>query len=98
MTPLQLIEKNHRLADSLAAHFQAISKGLTPFALDWTREQTIALVSSDPQIVQYIESIGKMVRDQESIRRRRNVATGAGYVESDERSLDFMYSGRVMII
>lgn len=98
LTPLQLIEKNHRLADSLAAHFQAISKGLTPFALDWTREQTIALVSSDPQIVQYIESIGKMVRDQESIRRRRNVATGAGYVESDERSLDFMYSGRVMII
>jgi len=96
LSPSQLIDKNTRLADSLAAHFQAISKGLTPFALDWTREQTLALVGTDDEVVKYIESTGKLVRDQENIRRRRNVL--ASYAEADERSFDFLYSGKVLII
>ncbi|KAF8470016.1 hypothetical protein BDZ91DRAFT_792025 [Kalaharituber pfeilii] len=96
LSPSQLIEKNIRLADSLAAHFQAISKGLTPFALDWTREQTLTLVSQDEEILRYIESTGKLVRDQENIRKRRNVL--AGYNEADERSLDFLCSGKILII
>lgn len=96
LTPAQLIDKNTRLADSLAAHFAAISKGLTPFALDWTREQTLALVSKDEAVVSYIEATGRLVRDQEGVRRRRNVL--ADYAEGDERSLDFLYSGKIMII
>ena len=44
--PKRLIEKNDALAESLAAHFAAISKGITPFAMDWSREQMFGLIGS----------------------------------------------------
>ncbi|KAI5801776.1 hypothetical protein DFH27DRAFT_482070 [Peziza echinospora] len=94
-SPNHLIEKNTRLADSLAAHFQAISKGLTPFALDWTREQTQSMVTTDERMITYLESMGKMVREQEGVRRRRNVLSG--YAEADDRSLDFLHSGKILL-
>jgi hypothetical protein len=64
-SPQRLIEKNNTLAESLAAHFAAISKGLTPFALDWTREQTAALIGKceEPDaILTAIDRIGRGVR------------------------------------
>lgn len=71
--PKRLIEKNDALAESLAAHFAAISKGITPFALDWSREQTIGLIGGsstrssycdDPQdMVDSIRRIGRALRN-----------------------------------
>lgn len=64
-TPERLIEKNNTLAGSLAAHFAAISKGLTPFALDWSSDQTLALIGhcEDPDsILGAIERIGRNLR------------------------------------
>ncbi|KAI5845932.1 hypothetical protein BZA05DRAFT_142466 [Tricharina praecox] len=65
-TPKRLIEKNDALAVSLAAHFAAISKGLTPFALDWSREQTIGLIGNceDPEgVMGAMERIGRGLRN-----------------------------------
>jgi len=65
--PKRLIEKNDALATSLAAHFAAISKGLTPFAPDWTREQTLALLGGQcadaEALLAAIERIGRGLRD-----------------------------------
>jgi hypothetical protein len=65
-TPKKLIEKNETLAISLSAHFAAISKGLTPFALEWSREQTLGLIGNyeDPEgLLGAIERIGRGLRN-----------------------------------
>jgi hypothetical protein len=65
-TPKRLIEKNDALAESLAAHFAAISKGITPFALDWSREQSVSLIGNceDPHgVLGAIERIGRGLRN-----------------------------------
>jgi hypothetical protein len=63
--PQRLVEKNNVLAESLAAHFAAISKGLTPFSLDWSREQTVALIGNcedAPTMLESLERIGRGLR------------------------------------
>ncbi|KAI5788740.1 hypothetical protein FPQ18DRAFT_261947 [Pyronema domesticum] len=97
--PKRLIEKNDALAESLAAHFAAISKGITPFALDWSREQSFGLIGNceDPHgVLGAIERIGRGLRNPEHAIYTGNVM--AHYSQHDERSLDFLYSSKVMIV
>ncbi|KAL7276760.1 hypothetical protein RUND412_000225 [Rhizina undulata] len=96
-TPQRLIEKNNTLAESLAAHFAAISKGLTPFSFDWTQEQTVTLIGNceDPEMVLgALERIGKYLRNPDHALRVQNVH----YRKTDERSLDFLYTSKVMVV
>ncbi|KAH8153801.1 uncharacterized protein LAJ45_01568 [Morchella importuna] len=98
-SPQRLIEKNNILAESLAAHFSAISKGLTPFSLDWSREQTVALIGNceDRQsMLESMERIGRGLRSPDHALRVENVL--ALYRESNESSLDFLYTSKVMVI
>lgn len=98
-SPQRLIEKNNILAESLAAHFSAISKGLTPFSLDWSHEQTVALIGNCEQhqsILESFERIGRSLRSPDHALRVENILPH--YREDDERSLDFLYSSRVMIV
>ncbi|KAI5777357.1 hypothetical protein EDC01DRAFT_635892 [Geopyxis carbonaria] len=98
-TPEKLIEKNDTLAQSLAAHFTAISKGVTPFALDWSREQTIALLGKcdDPEgVIQGVERMGRWLRNPEHALQTINVLSR--YRDNDESSLDYLYSSKAMIV
>ena len=119
-TPQGLVEKNNVLAESLAAHFAAISKGLTPFSLDWSREQTVALIGNcedAPAMLESLERIGRglrspgvfpllkdfcttftfaNIRSSDHALRVENVLSH--YREGDERSLDFLYTSKVMVV
>ncbi|PUU81733.1 hypothetical protein B9Z19DRAFT_1099562 [Tuber borchii] len=97
--PQRLVEKNNTLAESLAAHFAAISKGLTPFSLDWSREQTVALIGNcedAPLMLESMERIGRGLRSPDHALRVENVLSH--YRESDEKSLDFLYTSKVMVV
>lgn len=98
-SPQRLIEKNNILAESLAAHFSAISKGLTPFSLDWSHEQIAALIGNcegHRSMLESLEKIGRNLRSPDHALRVENILSH--YREGDERSLDFLYSSRVMIV
>lgn len=117
-SPKKLIEKNDVLAESLAAHFAAISKGLTPFALDWSREQTMGLLGSceDPEgVLGAMERIGRNLRNPGMLSREPHMPPPcltlrpldhtlyisnifSAYRQDDQRSLDFLYSSKVMIV
>lgn len=65
-TPKELLQKDEMLAESLAAHFTAISKGITPFSLDWSREQTAALIGNiegADAILASLERVGRGLRN-----------------------------------
>ena len=113
--PKQLIEKNDALAESLSAHFAAISKGLTPFALDWTREQSMGLIGNCEDVESMlvsIERIGRCLRNPGMLtqptrpRAKTDLIDHGAYISSvfsayrqdDERSLDLLYSSKVMIV
>ncbi|KAA8914592.1 hypothetical protein FN846DRAFT_896867 [Sphaerosporella brunnea] len=98
-TPKKLLEKNNALAISLSAHFAAISKGLTPFALDWSREQTMGLIGNcgDPEgMLGAMERIGRGLRNPDHALFTSNICSH--YRQDDERSLDFLYSSKVMMV
>ena len=97
----KLIEKNDVLAESLSAHFTAISKGINPFALEWSKEQTATLLEETDdeerrQILDSLERIGSRLRDPNQQLQMENIL--AGYLETDYRSLDFLYTGKVMLL
>lgn len=71
--PKELIEKNEMLAESLAAHFTAISKGITPFSLDWSREQSAALIGNiegADAVLAALERVGRGLRNPGMSRMR----------------------------
>ncbi|TGZ80584.1 hypothetical protein EX30DRAFT_307396 [Ascodesmis nigricans] len=98
-TPKELLQKDEMLAESLAAHFTAISKGITPFSLDWTREQTAALVGNiegADAIVAAFERVGRGLRNPDHALHVTNVLSN--YHAADEKSLDFLYTSKVMMV
>jgi hypothetical protein len=97
--PDQLIRKNNVLAESLSAHFAAISKGINPFALEWSREQSVGLIGEMEERDEFLdtmERIGCGLRNPQQQMKMGNVL--AGYREEDPGSLDFLYSGKVMVL
>jgi len=69
--PKTLIEKNNTLANSLAAHFAAISKGLAPFSLDWSQEQMIGLIGGgcDADLEEVLGAMERVGRELRSLGR-----------------------------
>lgn len=98
-SPNQLIDNNKVLAESLSAHFSAISKGINPFALEWTRAQSSGLIGElddQEEFLDSMEQIGCGLRSPEQQIRMRSVL--AGYREDSLECLDFLYSGKVMTV
>lgn len=82
--PKELIEKNEMLAESLAAHFTAISKGISPFSLDWSREQSGALVGNiegADAVLAALDRVGRGLRNP-GMSRMRFVHTPASSAKS----------------
>lgn len=97
--PKDLFEKNNILAQSLGAHFAAISKGLTPFAADWSRDQMGTLLgkcSDREAVLRSMERIGDGLRDPALLAHSGSILSN--YRQDDESSLDFLYSSKVMIL
>ena len=102
LAPQQLLDKNDMLAESLAAHFVAISKGLCPFTVDWARDQTVGLMNPGgtlareeiDAVVDAVERVGRGLRSREHA--AWIVSVTARYTPDDEASLDFLYSSKVM--
>jgi hypothetical protein len=61
--PAVLIEKNLRLAATLAAHFRSVTKGYVPFTLDWYSDPVILMAGGEEVAVQYMRTIGQWVKD-----------------------------------
>lgn len=61
--PAVLIEKNVRLAASLAAHFRSVTKGYVPFTLDWYSDPVISMAGGEDVAVDYMRNVGQLVKE-----------------------------------
>lgn len=61
-SPGFLADKNKHLINILASHFRAVSKGHTPFSLEWKKIEVQDIVGKDQDAIRYMTRVGAEVK------------------------------------